>query len=224
MLERLYDTTSGRILIDDTPVDDIDIDKYRECVALVSQEARLFNMSIEDNVSYGMKHRPSQVHLFEYLANRSLKTFLQAEMMNALSLASADQFVDELPKGSETIVGDGGGKLSGGQRQRISIARALLIDPRILIMDEATSSVDTTTEKEIQKALDDLRVGRTTVVVAHRLQTIINADRICVIDGGRLAETGVHSELIARAGVYRDFFSAQFGDAGASLTPEEPTR
>ena len=138
MLERLYDTTSGRILIDDTPLDDIDIDKYRECVALVSQEARLFNMSIEDNVSYGMKHRPSQVHLFEYLANRSLKTFLQAEMMNALSLASADQFVDELPKGSETIVGDGGGKLSGGQRQRISIARAIVRShaTRIVLLDE----------------------------------------------------------------------------------------
>ena len=165
-------------------------------VGLVQQEPVLFAMSIEDNIMYGSK------------------ICTHARVEQAARLANAHDFIQALPQGYDAQCGERGVMLSGGQKQRIAIARALLKDPKILLLDEATSSLDAESEKLVQEALDRLMVGRTCVVVAHRLSTIRNADIIAVVQGGKIVEKGSHDELIAKNGVYRRFGARQFGIVG----------
>ncbi|SPU49955.1 cyanophycin metabolism-associated ABC transporter [Bordetella trematum] len=188
---RFYDVTEGAVLVDGKDIRSLRVADYRRHIGLVLQEPFLFFGTIADNIAYG---RPE--------ASRE-------EIMAAARAAHAHEFILRLPQGYDSLVGERGQALSGGERQRISIARALLIDPRILILDEATSSVDTTTEKEIQKALDNLVRGRTTIAIAHRLSTLRRADRLVVLDRGQIVEQGPHEALMARQGAYYRLYQAQ---------------
>ncbi|NOT17181.1 MAG: ABC transporter ATP-binding protein [Sulfuriferula sp.] len=188
---RFYDVTEGAIWIDGVDVRSIPVAEYRRHIGLVLQEPFLFFGTIAENIAYG---KPE--------ASR-------AEIIAAARAAHAHDFILRLPHGYDSLVGERGQALSGGERQRISIARALLIDPRILILDEATSSVDTTTEREIQAALENLVRGRTTIAVAHRLSTLRHADKLVVMDKGRIVEVGNHDELLARNGMYTQLYEAQ---------------
>jgi len=188
---RFYDPTDGEIRVDGVDIRALRIADYRRHIGLVLQEPFLFFGTIAENIAYG---RPE--------ASRE-------EIVAAARAAHAHEFILRLPHGYDSLVGERGQALSGGERQRISIARALLIDPRILILDEATSSVDTATEQEIQKALDNLVQGRTTIAIAHRLSTLRKADRLVVLDRGRVVETGTHDELMRREGAYFDLYRAQ---------------
>ncbi len=188
---RFYDVTEGAILIDGVDIRSLPVAEYRKHVGLVLQEPFLFFGSIAENIAYG---KPEAT---------------RAEIVSAARAAHAHEFILRLPHGYDSLAGERGQALSGGERQRISIARALLIDPRILILDEATSSVDTTTEKEIQKALDNLVRGRTTIAIAHRLSTLRGANRLIVLDRGSIVEVGNHDELMVRAGHYYNLYQAQ---------------
>ena len=188
---RFYDVSEGAILIDGVDIRSLPISEYRRNIGLVLQEPFLFFGTIADNIAYG---KPD--------ASR-------ADIIAAARAAHAHEFILRLPHGYDSMVGERGQTLSGGERQRVSIARALLIDPRILILDEATSSVDTTTEREIQKALDNLVRGRTTIAIAHRLSTLRKADRLVVLDRGQIVEVGKHEELLAREGAYYKLYQAQ---------------
>jgi ATP-binding cassette subfamily B protein len=188
---RFYDLSEGAILIDGTDIRDIRIADYRRHIGLVLQEPFLFFGTIADNIAYG---KPGAT---------------REEIVAAARAAHAHEFILRLQQGYDSLVGERGQGLSGGERQRISIARALLIDPRILIMDEATSSVDTETEQEIQKALDNLVRGRTTIAIAHRLSTLRRADRLVVMEHGQLVEQGQHDELLATQGAYWRLYEAQ---------------
>ena len=188
---RFYDVTEGAVFIDGVDVRSVPVAEFRKHIGLVLQEPFLFFGTIAENIAYG---KPD--------ASR-------AEIIGAARAAHAHEFILRLPHGYDSLVGERGQGLSGGERQRISIARALLIDPKILILDEATSSVDTETEKEIQKALDNLVRGRTTIAIAHRLSTLRKADRLVVMDRGRLVELGNHDELMAVEGHYYKLYQAQ---------------
>jgi ATP-binding cassette, subfamily B, bacterial len=188
---RFYDVTEGAILLDGVDVRSLPIVEYRKNIGLVLQEPFLFFGTIAENIAYG---KPDAK---------------QEEIVAAARAAHAHEFILRLAHGYDSLVGERGQALSGGERQRISIARALLIDPRILILDEATSSVDTATEKEIQKALENLVRGRTTIAIAHRLSTLRDANRLIVLDRGSVIETGNHDELMAREGHYYRLYQAQ---------------
>jgi len=202
LLCRFYDLGEGAIRIDGVDIRSVPVAQYRSNIGLVLQEPFLFFGTIADNIAYG---KPS--------ASR-------AEIIAAARAAHAHEFILRLPQGYDSLVGERGQSLSGGERQRISIARALLIDPRILILDEATSSVDSTTEKVIQKALDNLVSGRTTIAIAHRLSTLRRADRLVVMDRGEIVEVGQHDELMAREGHYYQLYQAQARQAEALLEEE----
>lgn len=191
LIPRFYDVQAGEVLFDGVNVKEYKQESLRQKMSIVAQETVLFNDSIEGNILMG---RPSATH---------------DEVVEASKVANAHTFIMESPEGYATNIGDRGSKLSGGQRQRISIARAVLKDPEILILDEATSALDTESEKLVQDALTNLLEGRTSIVIAHRLSTIYNADRIYVIDKGRVAEEGTHSELLARNGIYAHLIAMQ---------------
>jgi subfamily B ATP-binding cassette protein MsbA len=184
LLPRLYDTTRGRVLVDGVDVRDYSLRALRESIAIVQQETFVFSGTVRENIAYG---RPSAS---------------EAEVVSAARAANAEEFIRRLPRAYDTVLGERGVNLSGGQRQRLSIARALLKDPRILILDEATSSLDSASETIVQGALERLMRSRTSLVIAHRLSTIRNADRIYVLDGGRIVEGGAHDDLVARGAAY----------------------
>ena len=191
LIPRFYDVNSGEVLFDGVPVGDYNQESIRSKMSIVSQETVLFNDSIEGNILMG---RPTATH---------------DEVVEACKVANAHGFIMESPEGYDTNIGDRGTKLSGGQRQRLSIARAVLKNPEILILDEATSALDTESEKLVQDALTNLLKVRTSVVIAHRLSTIYNADRIYVIDEGRIAEEGTHKELLEKGGIYAHLIEMQ---------------
>jgi ATP-binding cassette subfamily B protein len=200
---RFYDVSEGAILLDGVDIRSFAVADYRSNIGLVLQEPFLFFGTIAENIAYG---KP--------LATR-------AQIVSAARAAHAHEFILRLPHGYDSMVGERGQGLSGGERQRISIARALLIDPRILIMDEATSSVDSETEKEIQKALDNLVQGRTTIAIAHRLSTLHRADRLIVLDRGVVVEQGSHDELMARQGAYFRLYEAQARNVDADMDDQQ---
>jgi len=194
LLPRFYDVTEGEILIDGVDIRETQVESLRSMIGIVTQQTFLFNDTVRNNIAYGKMGQP-----FE-------------EVVKAAQAAYADGFVQNLPKGYDTIIGEQGVKVSGGERQRISIARAVLKNAPILILDEATSSLDSESEIEVQKALEYLMVGRTTLVIAHRLSTIRKADRIVVLSGGQIVEEGSHEELLATDGEYNKLYLLQFKD------------
>jgi subfamily B ATP-binding cassette protein MsbA len=192
LLPRFYDVSGGSVRIDGIDIRDTTMESLRAAMAMVTQQTILFNDSVKNNIAYGHTEKS-----FE-------------DVVRAAQAAHADGFIRALPLGYDTVIGESGVKLSGGQRQRIAIARALLKDAPILILDEATSSLDTESEREVQNALDALMRGRTSFVIAHRLSTIMNADRIIVLKGGRIVEEGRHDELLRRRGEYKNLYDQQF--------------
>lgn len=196
LIPRFYDVTKGAVLVDGSDVRDVKLVDLRSQIAMVTQEVNLFNDTVRANIAYGAFGRND--------SDASVKT--------AATAALADEFIRKLPQGYDTVVGERGLILSGGQRQRIAIARAILKDAPILILDEATSALDTESEVLVQQALNNLMEGRTTIVIAHRLSTIRRADRIVVMDAGRIAEIGSHHELMARNGIYRKLYDLQFAE------------
>ena len=195
LLPRFYNLDSGTISIDDVDIRDIDLTYLRQNIAVVSQQVILFNDTIANNITYGHQQQVSEAQLLEICERAQVSEFIKAS-----------------PDGLNTMLGENGVNLSGGQRQRIAIARALLRNAPILILDEATSALDTEVEKSIQAALDELQKDRTTLVIAHRLSTIENADKIVVVESGRIVEQGTHSELLANHGPYELLHQMQFGE------------
>jgi len=194
LLPRFYDVTKGKISIDGADIRDFTLQSLRQNIALVTQETILFNDSIKNNISYGTK-------------NISFE-----EIIEASKKANAYDFIMNLPEQFDTIIGEKGVRLSGGEKQRIAIARAILKNAPILILDEATASLDTKSEKEVQKALNNLMIGKTSIVIAHRLSTILDADKILVISDGKIIESGTHDELMEINGEYKKLYRIQFGD------------
>ena len=192
MIPRFYDPTEGSITLDGRDIRDIGISSLRSLMGIVTQEVILFNGSVRENIAYGRGDWPEE------------------EIIAAAKAANAWNFIEKFPEGFDTEVGDRGVKLSGGERQRIAIARAILKNPEILIFDEATSSLDTESERLVQEAIDRLMKGRTSVVIAHRLSTIFHAHKIVVMSGGRIVETGTHSELLEEGGLYKSLYDQQF--------------
>ena len=191
LIPRFYDVVEGRITIDGTDIREVAVADLRRLMGNVNQEPILFNASVFENIAFGVEGATLE------------------KVRQAAEVAHADEFINEMPAGYDTNIGDRGGKLSGGQRQRLSIARAVYKNPPILILDEATSALDTKSERLVQSALDRLMEGRTTIVIAHRLSTIIHADVICVVDGGRIVEQGTHDELLALGGHYAKLHAIQ---------------
>jgi ATP-binding cassette subfamily B protein len=200
LLLRFYDVTEGRVTLDGTNIRDLDFPSLRGSIGLVSQDVFLFHGTVRENIAYG---RPGVD---------------DGEIVSAAKIAEVHDFIESLPDGYGTIVGERGQKLSGGQRQRISIARAILKDPAVLVLDEATSSVDNETEAAIQRSLAKISVDRTTLVIAHRLSTVRNAHRIHVLSEGVLAEHGTHEELLAVNGIYAALWRVQTGTAVAQTS------
>jgi ATP-binding cassette subfamily B protein len=197
MVPRFYDPQSGKVLVDGNDVRDVTFESLRRQIGIVPQETILFSGTVAENIAYGQD------------------SFDMKEVEQAARIANAHDFILALPKGYQTMLGERGTNLSGGQRQRIAIARAVLLDPRILILDEATSALDTESEALVQEALNRLMNGRTVLVVAHRLSTIRQADRILVIERGHIIEAGNHQDLMAiRSGLYRQLYERQMQSVG----------
>ncbi|MCW5729858.1 MAG: ABC transporter ATP-binding protein [Alphaproteobacteria bacterium] len=201
LILRFYDPSQGAISIDGQDLREVSLESLRRSIAFVAQETSLFDTTIRANIAYGRRGAS------------------QAEIEAAARAAAAHDFILKLPRGYETRVGENGVRLSGGQRQRIAIARAMLRDAPILLLDEATSSLDSDAEQKVQAAMRRLMTGRTALIVAHRLSTVIDADRIFVIDGGRIVESGRHEELLARGGAYARLFATQFANASRRPSP-----
>jgi ATP-binding cassette subfamily B protein len=193
LILRLYDVTDGHILIDNQDIRDVTQDSLRGNIAMIPQDPSLFHRSLLDNIRYG--HIKAS----------------DSEVIAAAQKAYAHEFIDKLPEGYESLVGERGVKLSGGQRQRIAIARAILKNAPILILDEATSQLDSVTESHIQESLWELMQGKTTIVIAHRLSTLLHMDRIIVFDKGKITEDGTHTELLNHNGLYKTLWDAQVG-------------
>ena len=194
LIPRFYDVTSGAIKIDGFDIRDVKVDSLREQIGIVPQETLLFSTTVMENIRYGRLDATDE------------------EVIAAARAANADKFIRDLPEGYQTKIGERGLNLSGGQRQRMAIARAMLKNPQILILDEATSALDTESEKIVQSALDELMKGRTSFVIAHRLSTIFAADKIFVIDKGKICESGTHKELLELGGVYSNLYNIQFSN------------
>ncbi|MBT8217683.1 MAG: ABC transporter ATP-binding protein [Acidimicrobiia bacterium] len=195
LLLRFYEVTGGRITVDDHDISDLRFSDLRRAIGLVSQDVFLFHGTVRENIAYG---RPDATH---------------EEVVEAATIAEAHEFISGFPDGYDTIVGERGQKLSGGQRQRVSIARAVLKDPPILVLDEATSSVDNETEAAIQRSLEKISIDRTTIVIAHRLSTVRHADHIYVVESGIVVEDGHHDDLLERDGLYAALWKVQTGTA-----------
>jgi subfamily B ATP-binding cassette protein MsbA len=193
MIPRFYDPTAGRITIDGVDIRDVTFHSLRDQLSIVTQDTVLFAESVRDNIAYGEAR------------------FTEERVRDAARAANADAFVQKLVSGYDTVLSESGASLSGGQRQRLAIARAIIKDPAILILDEATSSLDSESERLIQDALDRFVTGRTAIVIAHRLSTVQRADRIIVMEAGRIAEQGTHAELLAHGGIYQRLHATQFG-------------
>ena len=204
LILRFFDVSRGHVLIDGHDVRDVTLDSLRSQISMVTQEMILFNDTVRNNICYG---RPN-------VAKEELESVAQA--------ALASEFIQRMPQGYDTVIGDRGERMSGGQRQRLAIARALLKNSPILILDEATSELDTESEQLVQKALSNLMTGRTVIVIAHRLSTVRRADKIVVIDQGRIRELGTHQDLIRKGGIYQRLHELQFADAPEPVDREAP--
>jgi subfamily B ATP-binding cassette protein MsbA len=193
LIPRFHDPTSGRLLLDGVDAREYTLAAVRALVGVVSQDTVLFNDTVRSNIAYAASGR-----------------YTQAQIEAAARAANAHGFITELPQGYDTVLGERGTRLSGGQRQRLAIARALLLDPPILVLDEATSALDTESERLVQEAVDRLLQDRTVFVIAHRLSTVVHADQILVLDRGEVVERGTHAELLAMQGTYARLHALQF--------------
>ena len=201
LVARFYNPTEGHVLLDGREVSEIEIESYRRLLGIVEQDVFLFDGTIAENIGYGDRHAADE------------------DIAQAAQIANIREFIEGLPAGYDTVIGERGVRLSGGQRQRVAIARAILADPKILILDEATSNLDTESERLIQAGLTELMKNRTSFVIAHRLSTIAHADRIAVIESGHITEIGTHEELMKEHGRYREMVAIQ--TAGHSETAHQ---
>jgi subfamily B ATP-binding cassette protein MsbA len=201
LVPRLFDVETGRITIDGQDIREVTLESLRAAIAIVSQDVTLFDDTIRANIAYGSK------------------PVVEEEVVAAAKAAAAHDFIVGLPRGYDTRVGEAGGLLSGGERQRIAIARAIYKDAPILLLDEPTSSLDSEAEAKVQRALEELMRGRTVLMIAHRLSTVKKADLICVLDQGRIVESGRHEELVAKGGLYTRLHRTQLGIGGAQPAP-----
>ena len=199
LLLRLYEPAAGTITLDGLPLQDLTFASLRGSLGFVAQDVFLFQGTVRENLTYGKPDATDE------------------EVVEAARLAEAHAFIMGLPDGYETVVGERGQKLSGGQRQRLTLARAILRDPAVLVLDEATSAVDNETEAAIQRSLERVSAGRTTIVIAHRLSTVRHADRIHVLEAGRVIEAGTHEELVDRGGLYAALWRVQTGELHTAL-------
>jgi ATP-binding cassette, subfamily B, bacterial len=208
LVARFYDTTEGQVLLDGRNLTDYDVESFRSLLGVVEQDVFLFDGTIAANIAYARRDATEE------------------EIHAAAAAANASEFIDRLSDGLNTLIGERGVRLSGGQRQRLAIARAILADPRLLILDEATSNLDTDSERLIQESLSQLMQGRTSFVIAHRLSTIAGADLICVVEGGRITQTGTHAQLMEDGGKYRAMVEQQvqmtLGKADPGLEASAP--